>query len=70
MTTDYRTGGKMKILISDAFDPSLPSKLEAFGEVIDDKERLPEVDVDVDVFRRLRAFGRLRCIGQIGRAHV
>jgi len=35
----------MKILISDAFDPSLPSKLEAFGEVIDDKERLPEVDV-------------------------
>ncbi len=35
----------MKILISDAFDPSLPAKLEAFGEVIDDKERLPEVDV-------------------------
>lgn len=35
----------MKILISDAFDPSLPAKLEAFGEVIDDKDRLPEVDV-------------------------
>ena len=35
----------MKILSSDAFDPSLPSTLEAFGEVIDDKERLPEVDV-------------------------
>ena len=35
----------MKILVSDAFDPSLPAKLEAFGEVIDDKERLPEVDV-------------------------
>ena len=35
----------MKILISDAFDPSLPAKLEAFGEVIDDKERLAEVDV-------------------------
>jgi D-3-phosphoglycerate dehydrogenase len=35
----------MKILISDAFDPSLPAKLEAFGEVIDDKQRLPEVDV-------------------------
>jgi D-3-phosphoglycerate dehydrogenase len=35
----------MKILISDAFDPSLPAKLDAFGEVIDDKERLPEVDV-------------------------
>jgi len=34
----------MKILISDAFDPSLPAKLEAFGEVIDDKDRLPEVD--------------------------
>lgn len=35
----------MKILISDAFDPSLPAKLEAFGEVVDDKDRLPEVDV-------------------------
>jgi D-3-phosphoglycerate dehydrogenase len=35
----------MKILISDAFDPSLPGKLEAFGEVIEDKDRLPEVDV-------------------------
>ena len=35
----------MKILISDAFDPSLPEKLEAFGEVIEDKDRLPEVDV-------------------------
>lgn len=35
----------MKILISDAFDPSLPAKLEAFGEVTSDKDRLPEVDV-------------------------
>ncbi|HSO22351.1 MAG TPA: NAD(P)-dependent oxidoreductase [Chondromyces sp.] len=35
----------MKILISDAFDPSLPAKLEVFGEVTDDKERLAEVDV-------------------------
>ncbi len=35
----------MKILISDAFDPSLPAKLESFGEVIEDKDRLPEVDV-------------------------
>jgi D-3-phosphoglycerate dehydrogenase len=35
----------MKILISDAFDPSLPGKLAAFGEVTDDKELLPEVDV-------------------------
>ncbi len=35
----------MKILISDAFDPSLPAQLERFGEVTDDKERLPEVDV-------------------------
>ena len=35
----------MKILISDAFDPALPAKLEAFGEVTDDKERLAEVDV-------------------------
>jgi D-3-phosphoglycerate dehydrogenase len=35
----------MKILISDAFDPSLPDKLRAFGEVTDDKARVPEVDV-------------------------
>ncbi len=35
----------MKILISDAFDPALPAKLETFGEVTEDKERLPEVDV-------------------------
>jgi D-3-phosphoglycerate dehydrogenase len=34
----------MKILISDAFDPALPAKLEVFGEVTDDKDRLPEVD--------------------------
>jgi D-3-phosphoglycerate dehydrogenase len=34
----------MKILISDAFDPELPAKLEAFGEVTDDKHRLAEVD--------------------------
>ena len=27
----------MKILISDAFDPSLPEKLVAFGEVTDAK---------------------------------
>jgi D-3-phosphoglycerate dehydrogenase len=35
----------MKILISDAFDPSLPDKLTAFGEVTDDTEQLAEVDV-------------------------
>ena len=35
----------MKILISDAFDPSLPEKLTAFGEVTEDKDRLAEVDV-------------------------
>jgi len=35
----------MKILISDAFDPSLPGKLAAFGEVTDDKEQLAEADV-------------------------
>ena len=34
----------MKILISDAFDPSLPAKLEIFGEVTDDKDRLAEID--------------------------
>ena len=32
----------MKILISDAFDPSLPGKLEVFGEVTDDTGRLVE----------------------------
>jgi D-3-phosphoglycerate dehydrogenase len=35
----------MKILISDAFDPSLPAKLDVFGEVTDDKDRLTEMDV-------------------------
>jgi D-3-phosphoglycerate dehydrogenase len=35
----------MKILISDAFDPSLPAKLDAFGEVTDDKDQLADVDV-------------------------
>ena len=35
----------MKILISDAFDPSLPDRLKKFGEVTDDKSALPEVDV-------------------------
>jgi len=35
----------MIILMSDAFDPALPAKLETFGEVTDDKDRLPEVDV-------------------------
>ncbi len=35
----------MLILISDAFDPSLPGKLGRFGEVTEDKERLPEADV-------------------------
>lgn len=35
----------MKILISDAFDSSLPAKLEAFGEVTEDEEQLADVDV-------------------------
>ena len=35
----------MLILISDAFDPSLPGKLEKFGEVTDDKGRAAEADV-------------------------
>ena len=35
----------MKILISDAFDSTLPGRLEAFGEVTEDKDLLPEVDV-------------------------
>ncbi len=35
----------MLILLSDAFDPGLPDKLEKFGEVTDDKERLAEAEV-------------------------
>jgi D-3-phosphoglycerate dehydrogenase len=35
----------MRILISDAFDPSLPDRLQRFGEVTDDKSRLPETEV-------------------------
>ena len=35
----------MKILISDAFDPSLPDRLKVFGEVTDDTSQLPEADV-------------------------
>lgn len=35
----------MLILISDAFDPSLPQKLSRFGEVTDDKERLKDAHV-------------------------
>ncbi|MFO8072576.1 MAG: hydroxyacid dehydrogenase [Polyangia bacterium] len=35
----------MKILISDAFDPSLPGRLAKFGEAFDDKDRLAEAEV-------------------------
>jgi phosphoglycerate dehydrogenase-like enzyme len=35
----------MLLLILDAFDPSLPKKLEAFGEVSTDSSRLSEADV-------------------------
>lgn len=35
----------MKILISDAFDPSLPDKLTAFGEVTSDTDQLADADV-------------------------
>jgi D-3-phosphoglycerate dehydrogenase len=35
----------MRILISDAFDPSLPDKLARFGAVTDDTDQLPEADV-------------------------
>ncbi|MBN1947017.1 MAG: hypothetical protein JW797_15185 [Bradymonadales bacterium] len=35
----------MLILISDAFDASLPDKLAPFGEVTEDKDRLDEADV-------------------------
>lgn len=35
----------MLILISDAFDSSLPDKLKQFGEVTDDKGRLADADI-------------------------
>ncbi|MBN2492491.1 MAG: hydroxyacid dehydrogenase [Planctomycetes bacterium] len=35
----------MLILLSDAFDPSLPGRLEKFGEVTDDKRRAAEANV-------------------------
>jgi len=35
----------MKILISDAFDDSLPGRLAKFGEVFTDKDRLSEANV-------------------------
>ena len=35
----------MKILISDAFNPSLPEKLKKFGEVTDDKTQISDVNV-------------------------
>ncbi len=35
----------MKILISDAFDATLPGKLAPFGEVTDDASKLAEADV-------------------------
>jgi D-3-phosphoglycerate dehydrogenase / 2-oxoglutarate reductase len=35
----------MLILISDAFDPGLPKRLQEFGEVTEDKARLPEAEV-------------------------
>ncbi|MBD3235593.1 MAG: hydroxyacid dehydrogenase [Candidatus Eisenbacteria bacterium] len=35
----------MKILISDAFDPSLPDRLRKYGEPTDDKQQLAEAEV-------------------------
>jgi len=35
----------MKILLSDAFDPSLPDRLKKFGEVTDDKSQLAQCEV-------------------------
>jgi D-3-phosphoglycerate dehydrogenase len=37
--------GPMKILLSDAFDSSLPGRLARFGTVTDDKSALPECEV-------------------------
>jgi D-3-phosphoglycerate dehydrogenase len=38
-------GLKMKILIADAFDKSLPGRLAVFGEVYEDMAKLPEAEV-------------------------
>ncbi len=35
----------MLILISDAFDPGLPEQLAKYGEVTDDKSRLPDAEI-------------------------
>jgi len=35
----------MLILLSDAFDSGLPDKLKKFGEITDDKSRVPEAEV-------------------------
>lgn len=35
----------MKILISDAFDASLPERLKPYGEVTDDKKQLADADI-------------------------
>lgn len=35
----------MKILLSDAFDPSLPDRLKKFGTVTDDKSQVADCDV-------------------------
>lgn len=35
----------MLILLSDAFEPGLPDKLKKFGEITDDKSRVPEAEV-------------------------
>src|SRR5512136_1137236 len=35
----------MLILLSDSFDASLPNRLKEFGDVTDDKARLPEAEV-------------------------
>lgn len=35
----------MLILLSDAFDEALPAKLAAYGEVTDDKSRLPQANI-------------------------
>ncbi|MEW5806305.1 MAG: hydroxyacid dehydrogenase [Acidobacteriota bacterium] len=35
----------MKILICDAFDPSLPKRLSKYGEVTEDMSQLPDADI-------------------------
>jgi len=45
LASQNKEGGKMLILISDAFAPNLPDQISRFGEITDDKSRQKDADV-------------------------